>query len=257
MPALTGKVAIVTGGASGLGLEIGRTFVAEGAVVVSTDINADAGAAAAESCGAEFLSHDVAVEEDWVAVFAQVMARHGCVDILVNNAGIGEGLGAATPDETRWEDWQRVLNVNAGGVFLGCKHALVNMRGNGGAIVNMSSVAALVATPFLTAYGASKAAVLQLTRSIAVYAAKENIRCNSVHPGQIETPMLQGLFRDVAHSNRVSETDVRTEFLQRIPQGVFGTGADIAAAVVFLASDAAKHITGAQLSVDGGMSAHP
>ncbi len=258
MSALTGKVAIVTGGASGLGLEIVRRFVEEGARVVSADIDNRAGQAAAAACGAEFVSLDVAREEHWVNAFERVSAEHGGVDILVNNAGIGAGQGAATPDETSWRDWQRLLEVNAGGVFLGCKYALLNMRrSGGGAIVNMSSVAALVSTPFLTAYGASKAAVMQLTRSVAVYAAKQNIRCNSVHPGQIETPMLQGLFEDLAAADNVEVAAVREQFLQRIPQGVFGSAGDIAAAVVFLASDQARHITGAQLSIDGGMSAHP
>lgn len=258
MPRLDGKVAVVTGAASGLGREIVSRFVDEGATVVATDIDEKAGEKSAAQTGAHFIRHDVAVEDGWIHVLEQTATRHGAVDILVNNAGIGEGLGPASPDETSWADWQRVMAVNAGGVFLGCKHGLAVMRtGGGGAIVNMSSVAALVSTPFLTAYGASKAAVMQLTRSVAVYAAKENIRCNSVHPGQIETPMLQGLFRDVAASNNITEAAARGEFLQRVPQRVFGSPGDIAAAVTFLVSDEARHITGAQLSIDGGMSAHP
>jgi len=255
---LHNKVAIVTGGASGLGLEIVRRMVLAGATVISTDSNRMDGAQAAEAGGAEFLYHDVADESDWQNVFATATRNYGKVDILVNNAGVGEGLGASTPDATSWQDWQQVMAVNAGGVFLGCKHALITMRqSGGGVIINMSSIAALVATPFLTAYGASKAAVAQLTRSVAVHAAADNIRCNSVHPGQIETPMLKGLFSEVAAENNVTEETIRAELLQRIPQGNFGAPGDIAAAVIFLAADEARHITGAQLSIDGGMSAHP
>lgn len=254
----TSKVAIVTGGASGLGLAIVEHFISARATVISTDVNETEGKRAAAENGAEFFPQDVSSESDWQRLIQHLLTRHSGADILINNAGIGEGLGPSTPEHTSWQDWERIMAVNAGGVFLGCKHIIPLMRERGGgSIVNVSSIAALVATPFITAYGASKSAVLQFTRSVAVYTANENIRCNSVHPGQIETPMLSGLFQDVADSGGLAPDQVRHDFLQRIPQGRFGQPEDIAQAVLFLCSDAASHITGSRLCIDGGMSAHP
>jgi len=250
------KVVVVTGGASGLGKQIVTRFAQEGAQVICTDINPAGKSLAASNI--DFVQHDVGSEEAWRDLFETITTKYSGLHILINNAGIGDGFGPSSPEETSWEDWSNIMSTNAGGVFLGCKHAIPLMReSGGGAIVNISSIAALVATPFLTAYGASKAAVWQLTRSVAVHGAKYKIRCNSVHPGQIETPMLQGLFADVAATANATEEQVREEFLQRIPQGKFGTANDIADTVLFLSSDQARHITGAQLSVDGGMSAHP
>lgn len=253
---LIDKIAVVTGGASGLGKQIVSHFEQQGAIVYCTDVN-PAGAKTA-SDRVTFVQHDVSDEDAWQQLILEVQSHHQGLDILINNAGIGDGLGPSGPEDTSWQEWQHIMSTNAGGVFLGCKHAIPLMRqSGGGAIVNISSIAALVATPFLTAYGASKAAVWQMTRSVAVHCAKDKIRCNSVHPGQIETPMLLGLFADVAAEANATENQIREDFLKRIPQGEFGTANDIADAVLFLASDEARHITGAQLSVDGGMSAHP
>jgi len=148
------------------------------------------------------------------------------------------------------------MAVNAGGVFLGCKNAIPLMaQSGGGSIINMSSIAALVATPFITAYGASKAAVCQLSKSVAIHCAEQRngIRCNSVHPGQIITPMLEGLFDEMGSTPGLSNELVRNEFLKKIPQGEFGQAEDIANMALFLASNESRHITGQQLVVDGGM----
>ena len=148
------------------------------------------------------------------------------------------------------------MSVNTDGVFLGCKYAIPAIRDSGGgAIINMSSIAALVSTPFLTAYGASKAAVAQLTKSVAIHCAEKGyrIRCNSVHPGQVSTPMHDSLLSDVARAAEMSVEQVREMFLSKIPLGEFGTPEDIAEGVLYLASDAGKHVTGQELVIDGGM----
>lgn len=251
MGRVAGKVALVTGGASGLGRATAALLVREGARVTLTDIDGEAGAAAAAEIGARFLQHDVTDEAGWRGVLGET----GGLNVLVNNAGIGESSAANDPENSTLEDFRRIFAVNAGGVFLGCKHAIPVMRDSGGSIVNISSIAALVPTPFLTSYGASKAAVRQLTMSVAAHCAARGyrIRCNSVHPGQIRTPMLEGLFADVANAQGESSEAVQSEFLKQIPMGEFGTPEDVAWQVLYLASDESKHVTGARFLVDGGM----
>lgn len=259
MGRVTGKVCIVTGGGSGLGRATVELLAREGATVVSADVNGDAGRAAAAEIGVEFRHHDVRVEQSWVELVAGVRERHGALHVLVNNAGVGEAAAGSTPVTTTLAQWEQVWAVNATGVFLGCKHAVPAIAASGGgAIVNMSSIAALLATPFATAYGASKAAVRQLTMSVAMYCAtaRNGVRCNSVHPGQIRTPMLEGLFRDFGNAVGISATEMEAQFLGKIPMGEFGQPADIAQAVLYLASDESRHVTGTQLVVDGGMQIH-
>ncbi len=256
MGRVQGKTVIVTGGASGLGKATAAMLVREGADVTLTDIDSQAGEAAAAELGARFLQHDVTDENAWREIVASTVSGSGGLDVLVNNAGIGESSGANDPENTVLEDFSRIFAVNAGGVFLGCKHAIPAMRDSGGgSIVNISSVAALVPTPFLTSYGASKAAVRQLTMSVAAHCAARGygIRCNSVHPGQIRTPMLEGLFSDVAEAQGLGSTAIEAEFLKQIPLGEFGEPEDVAYQVLFLASDESKHVTGARFVVDGGM----
>ncbi|MDA5192531.1 glucose 1-dehydrogenase [Govanella unica] len=253
---VSGKVAIVTGGASGLGAAIATMLVREGAEVVITDIQDDAGKALAEKLGCTFLHQDVAEEARWPEVIAAVKTQFGGLHILINNAGFEGPLDAVSPENTRLADWQRIHRVNVEGVFLGCRAAIPVMReSGGGSIVNMSSIGALVATPFLSAYGASKAAVRQFTTSVALHCAEtgSRIRCNSVHPGQIRTPMLDKLFRDTGERHGITTAEAETAFLGRIPLKEFGEPDDIAYAVLFLASDESKHVTGAQIVVDGGM----
>jgi len=256
MGRVSGKVAIVTGGAAGIGEAIAERFVGEGATVILTDIRAPEGQATADRIGASFFHQNVANEESWAELMAHVEANHKTLDILVNNAGIGDASSGASPEDTSLAEWQRINSVNAGGVYLGCKAAIPFMQqSGGGSIVNLSSIAALVATPFLTAYGASKAAVRQLTQSVAAHCAQNgyNIRCNSVHPGQIYTPMHDTLLSDIAGRAGVAKEDIAEAFKQKIPLGYFGKPIDIAHAVLYLASDEASYVTGIKLVIDGGM----
>lgn len=251
-----GKVAVVTGGASGLGLAIARRLAEEGASVVITDLQIETGRAAARNFGAEFLTQDVTDEERWSTLIAEVEARFGALHVLVNNAGVGDGKPEDNPETTSLTEWRRFQRINGESVFLGCRAAIPALRrAGGGSIVNMSSIAALVATPFLTAYGASKAAVRQFTMSVALHCAQRGykIRCNSVHPGQIRTPMLDALFKTTAEAVKARVADIEKEFRSRIPLNEFGEPDDIANAVLYLASDESRHVTGAQFMVDGGM----
>ncbi|WP_138378912.1 glucose 1-dehydrogenase [Luteithermobacter gelatinilyticus] len=253
---VAGKVALVTGGASGLGYAIVRRLIEEGATTIMTDIQEGMGQKAASGLGAGFVPQDVSDEQQWRDILKAVFDQYGRLDILVNNAGISGPLTHSDPETTRLEDWRKIQEVNAQGVFLGCKHALGYMRrSGGGSIINLSSIAALVATPFITAYGASKAAVRQLTMSVAMHGATTGarVRCNSVHPGQIRTPMLENLFEESGKLMGVAAEEVEQQFLSRIPLGEFGEPEDIAHMVLFLASDESKHITGGQFVVDGGM----
>jgi 3(or 17)beta-hydroxysteroid dehydrogenase len=251
------KVAIVTGGASGIGLAIARLFARHGARVIIADVDVEKGKrAAAQLPGHGRFAHlDVTMESRWVALMEEVAHTEGALHVLVNNAGIGNQAGSAYPDESTLEDWQAMLKINGEGVFLGCKHAMAAMRRRGGSIVNMSSIAALIASPPIAAYGFSKAGVAQFTKSVALYCAQKGlrIRCNAVFPGMIQTPMLEGLFAKVAAQEGGAPEAVRSQFLRRIPLGQFGDPDDIAYAVLYLASDEARHVTGAQLVVDGGI----
>jgi NAD(P)-dependent dehydrogenase (short-subunit alcohol dehydrogenase family) len=252
MKRIEGKVAIVTGAASGLGRATAERLAEEGAVVIGTDLRRPD---TLPSGIAEFRVQDVRSEDEWRALINAVVDTQGGLDILVNNAGVGMvGGHNRGVENTALEDWRTVQAVNVEGVYLGCKHAVPAMRARGGgAIVNLSSVAALVPTPFLTAYGASKAAVAQLSRSVALHGAPHKVRCNSVHPGQMLTPMLEDLHANVAVESNQGLDEARQAFLARIPLGEFGEAIDIANAVLFLVSDEARHVTGIQLVVDGGM----
>ena len=193
MGRLTDKVAIVTGGGSGIGKATAKRLSEEGARVVVTDVNANAGHGVIEEMGGDavFVSHDVTDESDWERVTQETIDRFGKVDILVNNAGI-LGTGAPqSPEDLSIDEFRAISAVNVEGVLLGCKHAIKAMRDHGGSIVNLSSIAGIYAVPMLVPYGASKGAVRQLTKSVAAYCGRKRygIRCNSVHPGIIETQM--------------------------------------------------------------------
>jgi 3(or 17)beta-hydroxysteroid dehydrogenase len=249
------KIAIVTGGAAGLGAAIARRLVAEGARVTVTDVQADAGRALARELGCDFIAQDVTDEKLWLALIAQVEKQHGALHVLVNNAGIEGPMDNADPETTRLSDWQAIQRVNVEGVFLGCRAAIPALRrAGGGSIINLSSTAGLGATPDYTAYGASKATVRHLTTSVALHCAKNHskIRCNSVHPGIVLTPMLYRIIENLAKKRDVPTEQVLEEFRSEIPQSEFQEPADVANAVLFLASDEAKHITGLAMVVDGG-----
>jgi 3(or 17)beta-hydroxysteroid dehydrogenase len=255
MTILNNKIAIVTGGASGLGAAVARRFASEGAKVVLTDVQAAAGQRLADELRCDFISQDVTDEKQWEAVIGQVVSRHGGLHILVNNAGVEGPFDISNPENTRLSDWQSIQRVNVEGVFLGCRAAIPALRrSGGGAIINLSSTAALGATPDFVAYGASKAAVQHLTKSVALHCARNGsgIRCNSVHPGLVLTPMLQRIFVDMAKRRGVSAEQVLNEYKSSVPQGEFLEPADIASTVLFLATDEAKRITGLAMVIDGG-----
>lgn len=256
MARLDNKVALVTGGASGLGKAIAQRLGAEGASVVITDRQSDVGQATAAECGFIFIEQDVCEEIQWPQVMRETEERCGILNILVNNAGVLGPMDAITPENTRLADWKKIFAVNVEGVLLGCRAAIPAMkRAGGGSIINMSSVAGLRASPHATAYGASKAAVRQLTKTIAQYCAQEklNIRCNSVHPGIVRTPLWDKYAEGIARARGISVEDFNAETKARIPMGDFTLPADVAAIVSFIASEEARHITGAKFIVDGGM----
>jgi 3(or 17)beta-hydroxysteroid dehydrogenase len=253
-----GKVALVTGGASGLGAAIARRLAEEGATVVLSDIQDDVGRALADEIGGDFLPQDVTDEEQWDAIVAQIETEHGGLHILVNNAGIEGAFDQSDPETTRLADWRAVHQVNVEGVMLGCRAAIpVMTRSGGGSIVNLSSIAGLVPTPGWIAYGSSKATVRHLTRSIAVHCARNGsgIRCNSVHPGEVLTPMLIRISAELAAQRGTTTEQFIDQMRSSIPQGEFQEPVDVANAVLFLASDEARRITGIQIAVDGGKTA--
>ena len=246
---LEGKVALISGGARGMGATEVRLFASEGARVVLGDILEEHGqqvqAEVAESGGeAVFVRLDVTVESDWRRAVDTAVQRFGKLDILVNNAGI---FDRSTVQSQTIESWDRVMGINAKGVFLGTKAAIPAMRAaGGGSIVNISSVAGLTGSIQATSYNTSKGAVRILTKSTAIQCAADGIRCNSVHPGPIETTMLDEVFLN---------SEVRAQRETGIPMGRFGTMEDVAKGVLFLASDEASFMTGSELVIDGGLTA--
>ena len=241
-----GKVCIVTGAAQGLGAADARLLVAEGAQVVLTDVNAAAGEALAADLGprAHFVEQDVAEEESWPALVDEVMRTHGRLDVLVNNAGIAP---IGTVETTNTAMWRRTLAIHLDGTFFGCHYALPAMRDSGGgSIINMSSTAALVGIPPYFAYSAAKGGIRALSKSVAIHCKQtgNGIRCNSVHPGSIATPMVQGAMHDLMGVDDLTEE-------KRVQFGV-GEPMDVAFMVLYLASDEAKHVNGAELVVDNG-----
>jgi 3alpha(or 20beta)-hydroxysteroid dehydrogenase/cyclopentanol dehydrogenase len=246
MGRLDGKVALISGGARGQGATEAKLFAQEGAKVVFGDVLDDAGKrveADIRQAGGEatYIHLDVTQEADWQQAVVTAVSTYGKLDILVNNAGI---LRRESIEETSKELWDTVLAVNATGVFLGTKHAIPAMRqAGGGAIVNISSVSGMIALG-APAYNASKGAVRVFTKVTAIQHAKDNIRCNSIHPGPIDTPMTQ-----------TTDTARRNKIVSDVPLGRYGTSEDIAYGVLYLASDEARFMTGAELVIDGGYTA--
>lgn len=253
MKKLENKIALVTGGASrpGLGSAIADMFASEGAYVFLTDVDEAGCRASADVINnnggqAEALKHDVTDEKAWDGVFETIKAGQGRLDILVNNAGISQ-LG--TIESATSEEYLRVMDTNMHSVFYGTKRAVALMRetGSGGNIINISSISGIIGIPGNVAYSAAKAGVRLLTKTVAMETAKENIRVNSIHPGLIDTNLLAGAKRENADNWDV--------FVQAIPMGRLGEPEDVANCALFLASDQGKYITGAELIVDGGVTA--
>jgi 3(or 17)beta-hydroxysteroid dehydrogenase len=244
---LINKVAVVTGGASGIGEATVRRFVAEGARVIMTDLNVQEGERIAAELGSSvlFMPHDVSAAADWQALADLVRKRFQRLDIMVNNAGI---LISGNIEEATLEQWHTLLRVNADSVFLGCQTAVALMRESGetGSIINMSSVAALAARDDYLAYGASKGAVAALTRSVAVHCRrrKYRIRCNSVHPDGVLTAMTRGSYPKGLDPARLT--------IDHDPMNRACLPEDVAEAVLFLATDESRAVNGIELRVDSG-----
>ncbi len=264
---LQGKVALVTGAGSGIGRQAVLALARAGASVMATDVNDTGGAetiaeAVREGGTARYLHQDVRSEDEWIATIRQTVEAFGALHILVNNAGIG--LGRRIVDMSL-ADWNRQLEINLTGVFLGCKHGIPALRAaGGGSIINISSVAGLQGAVGLGGYCATKGGVRLLTKSIAKEYAADGIRCNSVHPGIIETPIwdvitdndgLSALIPgapagSAGIANRLTDTIARVAPIQRP-----GTPVEVANGIVFLASDDSSFMTGSELVIDGGLSA--
>ncbi|MGQ7790829.1 glucose 1-dehydrogenase [Faunimonas sp. B44] len=257
MNRVEGKVAIITGGAMGIGEAAARMLAREGASVVITDIKDAEGERAARAIADEggaaiYLSHDVADEAAWERVVATTLDRFGKLDTLVNNAGVGWG---GAPQEETLERWRKLMSINLDGVFLGTKHAILAMKRKaepGGSIINISSIEGLVGDPNLGSYNASKGGVRLYTKSVALYCAKAGlkIRVNSVHPGYIWTPMVENYLRE---SGDLEEGRAALNAMH--PVGHVGEPDDIAYGILYLASDESKFVTGTELVIDGGYTA--
>jgi len=239
---LKDKVAIVTGAASGMGAETARIFAREGAFVVLTDMDAEGGQQVAREIGnrASFMAQDVSKEDDWARVVADTLKAHGKVDILINNAGVS----GSDPDRFSMKTWDQQMEINAKGVFLGMRAVIPEMqKAKKGSIVNISSISGIMGQDFVhMGYNAAKGAVRTMTKAAAVQFGRDNIRVNSVHPG-VMPPMRT--------SKMSADPEVRARILKAIPMKRFGEVQEVANANLFLASDEASYISGAELVVDG------
>ena len=245
------KVIMITGAGGGLGSEMARLLCNNGAKVWLVDLDAEKGQAAADDISAaggfaRFLKMDVTSEDDWNRAIQTAVENCGRLDVLVNNAGINIRKPV---EEMSIDEWCTMMRVNTGSAFLGCKYAIPVMRNQGGgAIINTSSVCGLIGHKYTPeAYTASKGAVTMLTKAIASRYAKDGIRCNSIHPSTVDTPFVQVLFQDPQR---------KAERLGEVPLGRLATAADVANAVLYLASDEASFINGVALPIDGGVTCY-
>ena len=255
MHRLENKIALITGAARGIGKAIAELFHKEGAIVIITDIRDDEGKDVAKSMTdrSEYFHLDVKYEDEWKQAEEYLLKKYGRLDILINNAGITgflETKGPFDAENSDLEAWEEVHKVNSTGVMLGCKYGIKLMKEKGGSIVNISSRSGIVGIPGAVAYAASKAAVRNHTKSVALYCAekKYNIRCNSIHPAAIMTPLWDAM---------LGEGGQRKQFIKfieaGIPLGHFGDPLDVAYGALYLASDESKYVTGIELNIDGGI----
>jgi 3(or 17)beta-hydroxysteroid dehydrogenase len=252
---LKNKIVLITGAARGIGQATAELFHREGATVIITDIRDEEGNKLSDSLGkgSEYRQLNVKHEQEWKEIADYIREKYGRLDILVNNAGITGFLEATGPFDAEHADqetWDEVHRVNSTGVMLGCKYAISLMKESGGSIVNISSRSGVVGIPAAVAYAASKAAVRNHTKSVALYCAEKgyHIRCNSIHPAAIMTPMWDAMLGEGEQRKKIIE-DV--EF--GIPMGHFGEPIDVAFGALYLASDESKYVTGVELTIDGGI----
>jgi 3(or 17)beta-hydroxysteroid dehydrogenase len=253
---LEGKIAWITGAAQGIGKEIALIFVKEGATVIVTDINDSVGLATVKEIGEHtiYFHQDASIESEWKQLTEKILKKFGKLDILVNNAGITgfeEGFGPQDPEHASLESWQKVHAVNSDSTFLGCKYAIQAMKqSDHGSIINISSRSGLVGIPGAAAYAASKAAVRNHTKSVALYCCEKGykIRCNSIHPAAILTPLWDPML------GTGPDRDKKIKAIAKdIPMKKMGAPDDVAYAALYLASEESKYITGIELTVDGGL----
>jgi NAD(P)-dependent dehydrogenase (short-subunit alcohol dehydrogenase family) len=253
MPRVQDKVALITGGAKGLGFASAQALIAEGARVMITDVDSAAGEKAAADLGPNgcFRAHEVTDRKQWDAALDDITARWGGIDILVNSAGVGS---FASIEDISDETWTRTLNVNLDGIYLGTQTTIARMKGRGGSIVNMASIEGMVGHALLPAYNASKGAVRMFSRSTAIHCARGgyNIRVNSLCPGFAETQMVGDALAALPPEDAQK---LAGETIAQVPMGRFAKPSEIATCVLFLASDEASYVTGSDLVVDGGMTA--
>lgn len=252
---LKNKIALITGAARGIGKATAELFHNEGAYVIVSDIRDEEGNAVAEKLNSDstYVHLDAGNEKNWQSVAAYIQKEFGQLDILVNNAGITGFIETSGPwdaENTDLSSWDEVHRVNSTGVMLGCKYAIQLMKEHGGSIVNLSSRSGFVGIPGAVAYAASKAAVRNHTKSVALYCAEKgfNIRCNSVHPAAIMTPMWDAMLGEGKQRKQLI-----IEIEAGIPMGHFGEAADVAFGVLYLASNESKYVTGIELTIDGGI----
>ena len=254
MGRVEGKVALVTGGALGLGRAAAELLAREGAKVAVTDLMDAEGRAVVDQIGlaggeAIYIHHDVAQEADWARAVAETLTRFGRLDVVVNNAGVAL---AGSVEDCTLEQWRWLMSINLDGVFLGTKHGVAAMKGHGGSIINLSSIEGLIGDPNLAAYNASKGGVRIFTKSAALHCAKAGykIRVNSIHPGYIWTPMVEGYI-----AGQADPDEAKLAVAGLHPLGHLGEPDDIAFGVLYLASDESKFMTGSELVIDGGYTA--
>ncbi len=250
MKRVEGKVALVTGAASGIGRACAEMLAAEGAQVAVTDINFTGAEDVVAGIGptAKAIAHDVTDEEDWKQALAETVETFGGLHILVNCAGTAI---AGTVEETSLEDWRALHALDLDSVFLGCKYGISHMAASGGgSIVNISSISGIIAGHNLAAYNSAKAAVRHLTKSVALHCARQGngVRCNSVHPAFVDTPILDNLLRG-------DRDEGVAKLARQIPLGIVGAPDDVGHAVIYLASDESRFMTGSEVVLDGGVSA--